>query len=682
MIIFYTFSLFFKQNKRMEVYEDLMREDLIKLLVDRDRANVKLQAEITELRKEILGNRKILENKVKEEALYEELFETMPMGYVRHKMILDEHGKAVDYKYMSVNTAFEKIVGRTRDHIVGKLASEINHQDSDEMFAIFKQVAFHDYNTRVDYYVKQLNKVFNTVLYSPLKGEFVALFVDISDFKRTENFLKDNATRLSLMLEAGNVFPWFVDIPSGRVEIGDELFHAFGVNREDFKNDFFTLNSFMNNIYPEDLNVLNVAYKNLLEGRIYKVNIELRVDLLNNGVYRWVNLKGLIQKYDSAGKPIKLLGFVTDIQKQRDDEQALIEAKLKAEESDRLKSAFLANVSHEIRTPLNAIVGFSEIIANTVEQAERERYLDIVKANSNLLLHLINDILDLSRIESGRMDFIDEEICLDKLCEELRQIHQMRLKNEVKVIFEKPEISLQIISDSHRMRQLYSNLISNAIKYTERGSITIGYKLVDDFVEGYVRDTGSGIPAEKLNNVFARFEKLDVLKQGFGLGLSICKSILDKMGGDIWVESELGVGTCFHFKIPYRSVRPVESGIGKPLILVAEDMDCNYELIKAILEDRYTIMRASDGIEVVTKFETGKPDLILMDIRMPGLDGLTSASIIREINPRIPIIATTAFAFETDREAALAAGCTEYIPKPLEAEKLKTIIERCLENKL
>ena len=500
--------------------------------------------------------------------------------------------------------------------------------------------------------------------------------------KRTEKFLADNVVRLSLMLEAGNVFPWFADIVSGKIEIGDELFKAYGVDRKEFHDDFFRMTTFVASIYPDDRGIFEAIYNRLLAGESCKIDLELRLDLLNTGEYKWVDLKGVAQEFDERGKVTKVLGFIADIQKRRDDEQALIEAKHRAEESDRLKSAFLANVSHEIRTPLNAIVGFSEVIAHTESECEREEYLDIVMANSNLLLHLINDILDLSRIESGKMEFIDENIQMDELCEELRQMHQMRIKNDVKIIFERPAASLTIVSDSHRLRQLYSNLISNAIKYTEKGAITFGYKLKGDMMEGYVRDSGSGIPAEKLNNVFGRFEKLDLLKQGFGLGLSICKSILDKMGGEIWVESELGVGSCFYFLIPCNGTFPVAGEQNKPLILVAEDMDCNYELVKAILEERYSVLRANDGIDVVTKYESSKPDLILMDVRMPGLDGLSAAGIIRELNPTIPIIATTAFAFETDREMALAAGCNGYMSKPLEAEKLKTMVERYLENKL
>lgn len=211
--------------------------------------------------------------------------------------------------------------------------------------------------------------------------------------KRTEKFLADNVVRLSLMLEAGNVFPWFADIVSGKIEIGDELFKAYGVDRKEFHDDFFRMTTFIASIYPDDRGIFEAIYNSLLAGESCKIGLELRLDLLNTGEYKWVDLKGVAQEFDERGKVTKILGFIADIQKRRDDEQALIEAKQRAEESDRLKSAFLANVSHEIRTPLNAIVGFSEVIAHTESECEREEYLDIVKANSNLLLHLINDIL-------------------------------------------------------------------------------------------------------------------------------------------------------------------------------------------------------------------------------------------------------------------------------------------------
>ena len=381
----------------------------------------------------------------------------------------------------------------------------------------------------------------------------------------------------------------------------------------------------------------------------------------------------------------KVLLTVRDVTRQKKILDELEEARRNAEWAGEQKTAFLANMSHEIRTPLNAIVGFAGLLGTASDQ-DRISYVEIIKGNTNMLLQLVNDILDMSKIEAGTLEFIYTDVDVNQIMRELEGIFRLRLEEAdvpVRIIFE-PKLPVCFIhTEKNRISQVISNFLSNAFKYTDEGkSITVTLKQIGKKLLLQVKDTGSGIPVEKLNNVFGRFEKLDLLKQGFGLGLSICKSILDKMGGKIWEESELGVGTCYYFSIPYNGTFTVVGEQNKPLILVAEDMDCNYELVKAILEERYSVLRANDGIDVVTKYESHKPDLILMDVRMPGLDGLSAAGIIRELNPTIPIIATTAFAFETDRGMALAAGCNEYMSKPLEAEKLKTMIERCLENKL
>lgn len=365
-----------------------------------------------------------------------------------------------------------------------------------------------------------------------------------------------------------------------------------------------------------------------------------------------------------------------------------MEALKKAEESDKLKSAFLANVSHEIRTPLNAIVGFSELIAHTQEEEDKKYYLDIVKTNNTLLLNLINDILDLSKIESGRVDLKDSMVDVNELCRELCEVHQLRAEPGVKVIFENPGDALQMLTDRNRLIQLYSNLISNAVKNTREGSIRVGYRRKEDVVEFTVQDTGKGIPLEKQAVIFNRFEKLDANIQGFGLGLSICKSILEKMGGSIDFESEVGKGSRFRFILPYRQklTSPDTVGVrkekseevlpeGKTLtILIAEDIDCNYELLKAILGKTYRLIRARTGIEAVTLFSEKKPDLILMDMKMPELDGIDATKIIRETSPEIPIVALTAFAYDSDRELALNAGCNDFITKPVDARKLKRLI--------
>ena len=504
--------------------------------------------------------------------------------------------------------------------------------------------------------------------------------------KRTEKFLADNVVRLSLMLEAGNVFPWFADIVSGKIEIGDELFKAYGVDRKEFHDDFFRMTTFIASIYPDDRGIFEAIYNRLLAGESCKIDLELRLDLLNTGEYKWVDLKGVAQEFDERGKVTKVLGFIADIQKRRDDEQALIEAKQRAEESDRLKSAFLANVSHEIRTPLNAIVGFSEVIAHTESECEREEYLDIVKANSNLLLHLINDILDLSRIESGKSEMHFQQVEIAGLVDEVEKVHQLKMKLNVDLKVVRPQGEFWTSTDRNRVMQVLFNFLSNAIKNTETGSITLGLKQEGDWLKLFVSDTGCGIPEEKLPQIFTRFEKLNDFVQGTGLGLSICKSIVERLGGRIEVSSELGQGSTFALYLPYQEI-PVEvaerslstkidsESVRHKKILVVEDIESNFAQLNILLKKEYTILWVRNGQEAINSFIREKPDLILMDIRMPVMDGIQATEKIRTISLSVPIIAVTAYAFYTEQQQAIQAGCNAVISKPYSLEKLKETIE-------
>ena len=504
--------------------------------------------------------------------------------------------------------------------------------------------------------------------------------------KRTEKFLADNVVRLSLMLEAGNVFPWFADIVSGKIEIGDELFKAYGVDRKEFHDDFFRMTTFIASIYPDDRGIFEAIYNSLLAGESCKIGLELRLDLLNTGEYKWVDLKGVAQEFDERGKVTKILGFIADIQKRRDDEQALIEAKQRAEESDRLKSAFLANVSHEIRTPLNAIVGFSEVIAHTESECEREEYLDIVKANSNLLLHLINDILDLSRIESGKSEMHFQQVEIAGLVDEVEKVHQLKMKLNVDLRVVRPQGEFWTSTDRNRVMQVLFNFLSNAIKNTETGSITLGLKQEGDWLKLFVSDTGCGIPEEKLPQIFTRFEKLNDFVQGTGLGLSICKSIVERLGGRIEVSSEQGQGSTFALYLPYQEI-PVEvaerslstkidsESVRHKKILVVEDIESNFAQLNILLKKEYTILWVRNGQEAINSFIREKPDLILMDIRMPVMDGIQATEKIRTISLSVPIIAVTAYAFYTEQQQAIQAGCNAVISKPYSLEKLKETIE-------
>lgn len=371
-------------------------------------------------------------------------------------------------------------------------------------------------------------------------------------------------------------------------------------------------------------------------------------------------------------------------------ERKLRLAKEEAEESNRIKSAFLANMSHEIRTPLNAIVGFSEIIALTEDEKEKEEYLGIIQQNSNLLLQLINDILDLSRIESGKSEMHCQLTEMSGLVDEVDKVHRLKMKKGVKLNVIRPSEEIWISTDRNRVTQVLFNFLSNAIKNTIEGSITFGLVKEEEWVKLYVTDTGCGISKEKLPLIFTRFEKLNDFVQGTGLGLPICKSIVERLGGRIEVESELGQGSTFILYLPNRQVQEVvvgerENAAGnmgvenrQKKILIAEDVESSYLQINAFLKKEYTILWVPNGEEAVKSFIREKPDLILMDIRMPVMNGIQATAKIRAISQEIPIIAITAYAFCPEGERALEAGCNEVIAKPYPLEKLKETIETYL----
>ena len=410
---------------------------------------------------------------------------------------------------------------------------------------------------------------------------------------------------------------------------------------------------------------------------------------------------------DELSSPI-IVSIEWDITELEMIKRELQSSKEKAEMSDSLKSAFLANMSHEIRTPLNAIVGFSHLIAESDDAEERKTYYNIVNANNERLLQLINEILDLSKIESGTIEFSFGPASLHNLCREVHDAHIFRTPQGVSLVYESSDESLMIETDKNRVFQVISNLIGNAVKFTKEGSISYGYKLVDNQIVFHVTDTGTGIEPEKVGRVFERFAKLNNHAQGTGLGLSICKSIVERLGGKISVNSEFGKGTTFTFTLPYTIANPAnvdsskkENGEGNiagiasagktadsnvdssvntrhACILVAEDTDSNFDLLEAILGKDHQLIRAHDGMEAVTMFDEVKPDLILMDIKMPNLDGLEATKIIRELSATVPIIAQSAFAYEQDRKAAEEAGCNDFIAKPIADDKLKAMIHKWL----
>ena len=372
----------------------------------------------------------------------------------------------------------------------------------------------------------------------------------------------------------------------------------------------------------------------------------------------------------------------------------LEKARSRAEQSDKLKSAFLANMSHEIRTPLNAIVGFSDLLMVTEDQEEKEEFIQIINANNKLLLKLINDILDLSKIEAGSVELKYEDFDLAVYFNELAaSMHRRVVNPQVRLVPVNPYETCTVRLDKNRLAQILTNFVTNAIKYTSKGTIEMGYEKIDENIRLYVRDTGIGIPEDKKDKVFHRFEKLDEFAQGTGLGLSICKAIVEACRGEIGFESEFDKGSLFWAVLPcqFESVnseptssrRNNEKDANKENILdseetkkapkrvlVVEDIQSNFFLVSSILKNKCQLLHAPNGLEAVEIVRTQPVDLVLMDMKMPVMDGRTATSEIRKFNAEIPIIALTAHAFDADRVAALKAGCDDYLVKPINGAKL------------
>lgn len=378
-------------------------------------------------------------------------------------------------------------------------------------------------------------------------------------------------------------------------------------------------------------------------------------------------------------------GFYMAIKRLKAQGRELMLAKNRAEESERLKSLFLANMSHEIRTPLNAIVGFSEMLIATADEQERQEYGKIISSNSDMLLNLINDILDLSKIESGHMDFTNTNVEMIPLFDNLYNVYKLKMPADVMLYYKAPQNDYTVSIDKQRVSQVVTNFITNAIKFTQKGSITIGHEYTNNGIHIFVTDTGIGIEKNDVAKIFNRFEKLNPFIQGTGLGLPISKAIVESANGKIGVDSTLGEGSTFWAWIPCKLVSQARAdsyldGLSKnnwysyfnkasSNILVAEDDDSNFMLINLLLEG-YTVDRANNGREAVNKLMQKEYSIVLMDIKMPLMDGIEATKKIREFNEGIPIIAVTANAFETDKLTALEAGCNDYITKPIKKDVL------------
>ena len=633
-------------------------------------------------------------------ATYKMLVNNMPILYMQEELVTDKNGNPIELIYRNVNSEFEKHFYR-KEEVIGRKGSEIFPESMPEFLHFTKMALTEKRAITFPYYFKAIDTFYDVVLKGTHQGNMIDIFcLNSTELHKAQQKLSATNSKLAMALDVANIVPWKWDLKSKTILCDINRPIELSTDEQEVEDSQLSVpdSQYFSKIFKEDRERVKQAYRDLIEGRAEKVKEEYRiVNVQKNNLHKveWVEAQAAVEARDEDGKPLTLVGSSLVITNRKKMEQELTTAKELAEESNRLKSAFLANMSHEIRTPLNAIVGFSGILASTEEEEEKQEYVSIIENNNTLLLQLISDILDLSKIEAGTLELNYSNIELNELMRELERGFLLRVKTDaVKLEFVEPAGPCMAYTEKNRLSQLMINLVTNAIKFTEKGSIRFGYEMRENELYFYVADTGCGIPKDKQQNIFGRFVKLNSFAQGTGLGLSICKTLMDHMGGRIGVESEEGKGSTFWFTLPYKpavkedkkqmpkDIQPVSIERNKLTILVAEDNASNYKLFESILKYDYHLIHAWDGMEAVEMFRKHNPQIVLMDINMPVMDGYEATREIRKYSAKIPIIAVTAFAYASDEQKVMESGFDGYMPKPINAKLLKAQLVDIMQKRI
>jgi len=575
---------------------------------------------------------------------------------------------------------------------------------------------------------------------TPIKdksGEIIGYIgsnMNISDLKIAEEALNQSTAFISKIIESSALSTWISDEKGTAIITNPACLKFFGATEDEvvgkynlFKDEVIEEQGFMSKIKNvfEKGEVANIIIDYDF-GDVDHVDVKSATHKIINSIFTPVidnkgkvtnvivqsidltDIKKTEEKLKEAKDKAELNEFLV---KEKNEEYHSINeelrqtieelniAKEKAEENDHLKSAFLANMSHEIRTPMNGIIGFANLLQNTSNSKEKiDYYSKIIVDSSNQLLNIVNDILDISKIETGQMEIFKEEISVNEIISETLAFFELKAKEKNLKLVASKELTDEdsiIVSDQSKIKQVLFNLISNALKFTDKGSIDFGYSSKKEHLEFFVKDTGIGIPKKAHKIIFDRFSQADnttvEIYGGTGLGLAISKGYINVLGGDIWFNSKLGKGTEFYFSIPHVKSAGEKEKEDKPegyrkkftnsTVLVVEDEDYNSEYLKIILSSlQIKCLIAKDGKQAIDMFkENQQIDLILMDIRLPILDGFKATAEIKKIKPDLPIIAQTAYALAHDREKALKSGCNDYISKPVEEKELIKMLDKYLQ---
>ncbi len=520
-----------------------------------------------------------------------------------------------------------------------------------------------------------LKWVHSSAIYDEDRKIVFGIVQDVTDIKNQQEEIEKNISLLRATLESTADGILVVDTIGGIVQYNQKFVEMWNIpsNIVDKMNDNDALDYVKSQLKYPDKFLSNVK-------KLYTEKETISNDIYEFNDGRFYETYSLPQKIND-----NTLGRVwsfRDITERKKHEKDLLEAKEKAEESDRLKSEFLANMSHEIRTPMNSILGFTSLINKNTPPKKMEDYINIIKSSGELLMNIIDDIIDLSKIQSGLIrvdkDYFDIKKMLINSEQEYNQHINDKNKN-INLILDICDNICETYSDGKRIKQVLNNLVGNAIKFTNDGTITYGYIMNKRLITFFVKDTGIGISEENLEKIFERFyqvtNKKDKKQEGTGLGLTICKAIVELLGGKIWVESEIGVGSAFYFTIPINNtseklIKPTKKEKKKynwnnKKVLIVEDNDTNYLLLEILLKQtKIKIDRVINGeifYEIINK---NKYDIVLLDIGLPDINGYELLKYIKK-NLNIPVIIQSAFVSPNDKSESLSLGADAHIPKPI-----------------
>lgn len=615
-----------------------------------------------------------------------------------------------DGMYVDINDGFTQVTGYTREDIIGYTSLEKDiWVDPKDRKTLTKKLLSKGFvrNMEAEFRMKN-GKILVGLMSAHLYKQdgvdhIISITRDITNRKKAEEELRISEERYRVVARQTGQIVYDYDIDSGDISWVGAIEEVMGYTPEEFNQ--VNIKEWAKLVHPDDVNHAVASLNKAIDSRgTYDVEYRLKH---KDGNYVNIEEHGLCIP-DRSGKGYRMLGSLADITQRKKYQESLKVAWEKARESDRLKTAFLANISHEIRTPMNAILGFSDLLMNpNISASNRADYIDMINNSSHNLLNIINDIIDFSMIETGQMQLYSGEFSPVKMIKNLHATFRQQLKMlgkehlYIKTDIEPGKDKVMVVSDEERIMQVMTNLIGNAIKYTDQGEVKFGFRIraeknENPLLEFYVADTGIGIHPDMQKLIFERFRQLDDSNTrrygGNGLGLSISNEIANLLGGEITLESEVGKGSVFYFSIP--NIRVLEEQAekvteeaekvgfpwGDKRVLVAEDVISNYQLIKSMLDcTGIAIDWARNGEEVVKIFKGGeKYDLILMDIRMPVMNGYEATAKLRESDTKVPIIALSANAMQSEIDMSLAKGCDDHISKPISQQVLLETMDKYL----